>query len=211
MLLSSSNQKYPPFPLLSHFSVVVCLRCLLHHNLSLIAYTFWENREFVFIIIGQFMMSAIFGYVLACRSYSFVCTVHHYHHCANLSEGIELKKNSLRYPLYNMWAVCFKFTHFSCDDWENIYTFSYYHHQIESMNYYPLFRIRSWNNGVRCMSFFILSYGTLYVPKPSLSEQVFPLKMISPCPTVANSSTNKCKWYRLRMEAIFCFKMWGSH
>ena len=58
MLLSSSNQKYPPFPLLSYFSVVVCLRCLLHHIVSLNAYTFRENREFVFIIIVQFMMSA---------------------------------------------------------------------------------------------------------------------------------------------------------
>ena len=37
-----------------------------------------------------------------------------------------------------------------------IYTLSYYHHQIGSMNYYPLFRVRSWNNGVRCMSFYIL-------------------------------------------------------
>ena len=58
MLLSSSNRKYPLFPLLSYFSVVVCLRCLLHHILSLIVYTFRENREFVFIIIVQFMMSA---------------------------------------------------------------------------------------------------------------------------------------------------------
>ena len=39
---------------------------------------------------------------------------------------------------------------------ENIYTLSYYQHQIGSMNYYPLFRVRSWNNGVRCMSFYIL-------------------------------------------------------
>ena len=46
MLLSSSNRKYPPFPLLSYFSVVVCLRCLLHHFLLLIVYTFRENREF---------------------------------------------------------------------------------------------------------------------------------------------------------------------
>ena len=54
-------------------------------------------------------------------------------------------------------AVCFQLTHFPCDDWENIYTLSYYHHQIGSMNYYPLFRLRSWNNGVRCMSFYILT------------------------------------------------------
>ena len=58
LLLSSSYRKYPSFPLLSYFSVVVCLRCLLHHILSLIAYAFRENREFVFIIIVQFMMSA---------------------------------------------------------------------------------------------------------------------------------------------------------
>ena len=39
-------------------------------------------------------------------------------------------------------TVCFQFTHFSCDDWENIYTLSYYHHRIGSMNYCPLFRVR---------------------------------------------------------------------
>ena len=39
---------------------------------------------------------------------------------------------------------------------ERIYTLSYYHHQIGSMNYYPLFRVRSWNNGMRCMSLYIL-------------------------------------------------------
>ena len=52
-------------------------------------------------------------------------------------------------------AVCFQFTHFPCDDWE-IYALSYYHYQIRSMNYYPLFRVRSWNNGVSCMSFYVL-------------------------------------------------------
>ena len=34
---------------------------------------------------------------------------------------------------------------------------SYYLHQIGGMNYYPLFRVSSWNNGMRCMSFYILS------------------------------------------------------
>ena len=52
-------------------------------------------------------------------------------------------------------AVCFQFTHFSCDDWENIYTLSYYHHLIGSMNYCPLLKVRSWNNGV-CLSIFLL-------------------------------------------------------
>ena len=172
MLLSSSNRKYPPFPLWSYFSVVVCLRCLLHHILSLLSYTFRENREFVFIIIVQFTMSANirirFGlqFVPVCL-YSAPA---HYHDCGNLSEGIELInacqiyfvecvskiKHILSVIHYTICgAVCFQFTHCSCDDWENIYTLSYYHHQIGIMNYYPLFRVRSWNNGVRCMSFYI--------------------------------------------------------
>ena len=68
--------------------------CLLHFILSLITYMFRENREIVFIIIVQFMMSANirirFGLqiVLICL-YS---TPSHYHHCANLSEGIEFVK-----------------------------------------------------------------------------------------------------------------------
>ena len=135
MLLSSSNRKYQPYPL-SYSSVVVCLRCLLHHILSLIAYTFRENRDFVFIIIVQIMMSANirirFGFQIV-----FVClyiTASHYHHCANLSEDIELACqiyfvecvskikhifSVIHYTIYG--AVCFQFTHFPCDDWENIH------------------------------------------------------------------------------------------
>ena len=60
-------------------------------------------------------------------------------------------------PLANMDPYCF--------DYDDIYTLSYYHHQIGSMNYYPLLRVRSWNNGVRCMSFFILIiiYTHIYI------------------------------------------------
>ena len=151
MLSSSSNRKYPPFPLLSYFSVVVCLSCLLHHILSLIACIFRENREFVFIIIVQFMMSAnsrihfALQIVLVCL-YS---TPSHYHF-AKLSEDIELIKclsdifcqvckikhilSVIHYTICG--AVCFQFTHSPCDDWKNmIYTLSYYHHQIGSMNH----------------------------------------------------------------------------
>ena len=154
--------------------MVVCLRCLLHHILSHIVYTFRENREFVFISIVQFMISANsrirFGLQIV-----FVClyiTPSHYHHCANLIWRRITYKMPVRYNLSSVWvrlsifsqlskytiggAVCFQFTHFLCDDWENIYTLSYYHNQIGSMNYYPLFRVRSWNNDMRYMSFYIL-------------------------------------------------------
>ena len=142
MLLSSSNRKYQPY-LLSYFSVVVFLGCLLHHFLSFIAYTFRENRHFVFIIIVQIVMSVNirirFGLQIV-----FVClyiTPSHYHHCANLSEDIVLMKclneslnqiyfvecvgkikhifSFIHYTIYG--AMCFQFTHFPCDDWENIH------------------------------------------------------------------------------------------
>ena len=105
-MLSSSNRKYPPFPLFSYFSVVVCLRCLLHHILSLIVYTFQENREFVFISIVQFMMSAnsriCFGLQLV-----FVClyiTPSHYHHCANFIWRHWTYKMPVRYDLSSVWV-----------------------------------------------------------------------------------------------------------
>ena len=150
----------------------MCLRCLLHHIQSLVAYTFRENRDFFFcIIIVPFMMSANirirFGLQIV-----FVClhiASSHYHHCANLSEDIELIKcqiyfvecvskvkhifSVIHYTIY--WAVCFQFTH-SLVMIERIYTLSYHHHQIGSMNYYPLFMVGSWNNGMRCMSLYIL-------------------------------------------------------
>ena len=143
MLLSSSNRKYQPYPLLSYFSTVVCLRCLLHHILSLIAYTFRENQDFVFIIIVQFMMSwnsrIRFGLQIV-----FVCLYiasSHYHHCANLSEDIELKKMPVRYILSRVWVRLSIFSQLSIIQYmglcvfslpislvmiERIYTLSYY-------------------------------------------------------------------------------------
>ena len=101
MLLSSSNRKYPPFPLFSYFSVVVCLRCLLHHFLSLIVCTFRENREFVFISIVQFMISANSRILFGLRIV-FVClyiTPSHYHHCANFIWRHWTYKMPVRYNL----------------------------------------------------------------------------------------------------------------
>ena len=115
----------------------------------------------------------IFGYVLACRSYSFVCTVHHliiiivqtYLKALNLWNAYQIYfvecVDKIKHILSVIHcilcgAVYFQFTHFPCDDLDKIYTLSYYHHRIGSMNYHPLFRVRSWNNLVRCMSFYIL-------------------------------------------------------
>ena len=40
-------------------------------------------------------------------------------------------------------------------------TLSCYHHQINSMNQQPLFRVRSWNNGMCCMPCYILIENNL--------------------------------------------------
>ena len=161
MLLSSSNRKYPPFPLL-YFSVVVCLRSchiifgyLLHKNSG-------KTGNYFSLFLCSFWWVQIIGHVLAWGSYSFICRLHHlslsslcklmFVECVS---KIKLILSVIHYTICG--AVCFQFTNFPCDDWENIYTLSYYHHQIGSMNYNPLFRVRSWNNGVRCMSFYILT------------------------------------------------------
>ena len=68
---------------------------------------------------------------------------------------------------------------------ERIYTLSYYHHQIGSIIYYPLFRVRSWNNGMRCMFLYIL----LTV---SLSVKVFVLPWTGFQPWSAGNSCMSC-------------------
>ena len=126
MLLSSSNWKYPPFPLLSYISMVVCLRCLLHHILSLIVHTFRENREFVFISIVQFMMSANsrirFGLQIV-----FVClyiTPSHYHHCANFIWRHWTYKMPVRYNLSSVWVRLSIFSQLSIIQYVGLCVFS---------------------------------------------------------------------------------------
>ena len=108
--------------------MAVCLGCLLRHILSLIACTFRENREFVYIIIVLFMMMSAtirlrFGLqiVLVCL-YS---TQSHYHHCANLSKGIEINyKMPVRYILSSVWVRLSIFSPLSIIHYVGLYVFS---------------------------------------------------------------------------------------
>ena len=54
--------------------------------------------------------------------------------------------------------MCFQLIHCQFDDLYHMCTCSVYHHRIGSMNHYPLFIVRSWNNGLRCMSCYIRRY-----------------------------------------------------
>ena len=105
----------------------------------------------------------------------FVClhiTLLHYHYYADVYESIGLLNcfwgslfrvcvskiksilSIISHAIYG--TVCSQHTHFCFDLCEDTYTSSYYHHQIGSMNHLPLFRFRSWSNGMRCMSFYVL-------------------------------------------------------
>ena len=112
----------------------------------------------------------IIGYVLSWRSYSFLCTLHHL--IIIIVQTCVSKMGHILSVIYYTirGAVCFQFTHFLMMI-EMIYILlSYYHHQIGNMNYYPLFRVRSWNNGVRCMSFYILMSNTKRQPSVTIIQ-----------------------------------------
>ena len=155
MLLSSSNRKFPPFPLLSYFPwlcawyVSYIIFCHLLHIRS------GKTGNLSSLLLCSLWWVQIFGYVLACSSHSFACTVHHlitslckfiWRHWSYkmlvryiLIECVIKIKHILSVIHYTVCgAVCFQFTHFSCDDWDTIYNLSYYHHQIGSMNYLPI-------------------------------------------------------------------------
>ena len=49
-------------------------------------------------------------------------------------------------------AVCFQLIHIPCDDCQSMCALSSFHHnQTGNMNHEPLLKVRSWNNGMRCM------------------------------------------------------------
>ena len=131
------------------FTMVVCLICLLHHILSFIAYTFLENRDFVIIIIVRFMMNANnrirFGWQTV-----FCCTLHHLiitivqtnlntlylkHACQiYFVESIRLSICYLLSIKQYMGLFVFSLP-ISLVMIEKLYTYSYYHHQIGSLNH----------------------------------------------------------------------------
>ena len=91
----------------------------------------------------------IFGYVLACRSCSFVYTLHYL--------IIIIVQTYLRtLNLQNACQICFVECVSKIKHIFSVIHYTIHHHQIGSMSYYPLFRVRSWNNGMRCMHLYIL-------------------------------------------------------
>ena len=175
MLLSSSNQRYQPY--LSHCCHILtwlCARCdcTIICWRFFILYIYMYGRVLFLILLSSFMKYAN-NRVHYNPMVVFVClhfTLPHYHHYTDVPEGTELLntcrilsvecvsniKSILSIIFHAIYrVVCIQLTHFSYDDCENKWTLSY-HHQIGSMTQLTLFRVRSWNNGMRCMSFYIL-------------------------------------------------------
>ena len=145
--ISQSSEYHIFFPWLSAWDVCYIIFCHLLHI----------HSGKTGILISLLLCSLWWVQIL------FVCSYikpSHYHHCANLSEDIELMKLSIfsHLSIIQYMGLCVFRLPISHVMIEMIYTFSYYHHQIGSMNYYPLFRARSWNNGMHCMSIFLLYY-----------------------------------------------------
>ena len=104
----------------------------------------------------------------------FVClyiTPSHYHHCANFIWRHWTCKMPVRYNLSSVWVRLSIFSQLSIIQYVGLCVFSLPISFVmieriyilcliviiksESMNYYPLFRVRSWKNGMRCMSSYI--------------------------------------------------------
>ena len=165
MLLSSSNRKYPPFPLLSYFSVVVCLRCLLHH-ISKPGICF----HYYCALYDECKYSDTFW--LADRTRLFL------QYTVSLSSLCKLIwrhwKMPVRYILSSVWVRLSIFSPLSIIQYVGLYVYSLpislvmieRIHKLfliiiiksEVWTITQFFRVRSWNNGVRCMSF-QYSYG----------------------------------------------------
>ena len=160
MLSSSSDRKYRPF-IFAHL-------LHMHSGKTVILFSF---------IIAQFMMGANSRIHFGFKSYSFVCTLHHliiiivetYLKTLNLKNVRHILSVFFQLTIIQFIWLCVFRLPISLVMIERIYILSYYHHQIGSMNYHPLFRFRSWNNDMRCMSRYIRLHGIIAHDVKSLS------------------------------------------
>ena len=129
---STNLTHYHIFPWLCAWDVCYIIFChLLHENFGKtgILFSLWLCRLW---------WVQIFGYVLAYRSCSFVGTLHHliiiivqtYLRTLNLWNACQIYFVECVSKIKHIFsvihctiygAVCFQFTHFPCDDWENIH------------------------------------------------------------------------------------------
>ena len=102
------------FPLLSYFSLVVCLRCLLHHILSLIAYTFRESGNLFSLLLCNLWWVQIIGYVcIADRTRLFVQYTISLSSLCRITWRHWTYKMPVRYILSSVWVRLSTFSQLS--------------------------------------------------------------------------------------------------
>ena len=146
----------------------MCLIWLWHHMLS-VSYISQESCFFL-LLLCSFMLCSNnrihYGSTVVFDCLHF--TPPHYHHYADVSEGIGLLKylsgtlcrvcvstveSFLSITFHAIYgAVHIQLSQFSYDDCENMRTLSHYHNEIDSMIHLPLFRVRSC---AICLSIFL--------------------------------------------------------
>ena len=139
MLSSSSNWKYiPTLPIILFFRGGVPEMFVTSYSVSYCRYN-PGNRDFVFIIIERFLMSAnsCDTFWLADRIRLFV------HYTISLASLCKLIWRHWM-PAIHYMGLCVFSLPISLVMIEGIYTLYYYHHQIGSINYHSVFRVRSY-------------------------------------------------------------------
>ena len=142
-----------------------------------VSYISWESWVLFLLFLCSLMMCAN-NWVHYDLMVVFLCLHITLPDYSDVSVGIELSKMLVTYILlcvskiksvpiiilHAMYgAVCIQLTHFCYDDCENTCTLSCHHRQIGSMTHLPLFRVRSWNNGMHCMSFHVLTQSVFWL------------------------------------------------
>ena len=147
MLVSSSNWKYQLYPLLPYFfRGCVPEMFVTSYSVTYCIYIpgksgFWFH--YYWAVYHECKQPNAFW--LADRIGLFVHDTISLLSLYKLIWGHWTDKMSVRYILWSAWGISLVMI-------ERKYTLSYHHHQIGSMNYNPLFRVRSRNNGMRSMS-----------------------------------------------------------
>ena len=132
------------------------------------------------LLLCNLWWAQIVGYVLACRSYSFVCTLHTFS-LSSLCKPIWRHWNYkmlVRYILSSVWVRYSIYSQLSIVQYMRLCVFSltispvlieriYLYCVLWSSNrkyeLLPIYRARSWNNGMRCMYVFLYSYHWKHV------------------------------------------------
>ena len=121
MLLSSSNRKYPPFPLLSYISVVVFVTS---YSVTYCIYVPGKPGicfHYYCAVYDECKYLDTFWLADRTRVYS---TPSHYHHCANLFEGMVHIKCLSRYIFSSVWVRLSIFSPLYIIQYVGLYVFS---------------------------------------------------------------------------------------